>query len=172
MYRNIFIKLVLKEIFKDPYLVNVIYKTFENEEIYMLFNLHKIKTNHLREDINLLHPQFMKTCIFENIRFDEEGDIDPGYTCYELRPLTDCGSITNYDLIPPFKLDLSNYNGYKGYNRVKLINDIRKKYSLTIYGRKQIEIILHRLKIFRSIDNDRNRISLWYDFKKHYFNNI
>ena len=172
MHRNIFIKLVLKEIFKDPYLTNMIYKIIENEEIYMLSILHKIKSINLREDIQLMYPLFMKTCIFENIRFDEEGDIDPGYTCYELRPLTDCGSITNYDLVPPFKLDLSNYNGYKGYNIVNIINDIRKKYSLTIYGRKQIEIILNRLKIFRSIDNDRNRISLWYDFKNNIFKNI
>lgn len=172
MHRNIFIKLVLKEIFKDPYIVNMIYNIFEDEEIYLFFMRHKVKTEKLIEDIQLMYPLFMKTCIFENIRFDEDGDIDPGYTCYELRPLTDCGSITNYDLVPPFKLNLSKYNGYKGYNRLNIINNMRKKYSLTIYGRKQIEIILHRLKIFRSIANDRNRISLWYDFKNNIFKNI
>lgn len=170
MYRDIFIKLILKEIFKDPYLVNMIYNTVEDKEIYMLSILHKIKSNHLREDINLLYPDFMKSMIFENIRFDEEGDIDPGYTCYELRPLTDCGSITNYDLIPPFKLDLSNYNGYKGYNRVNLINNMRKKYSLTIYGIKKLEIIMNRLKFFTT--HSTIKVSLWYDFKNNIFKNI
>ncbi len=171
MYRNIFIKLVLKEIFKDPYLVNFIYNIFEDEEIYMLSLLHKIKSNKLREDIRLMYPDFMKSMIFENIRFDEEGDIDPGYTCYELRPLTDCGSITNYDLMPPFKLDLSNYNGYKGYNRVNLINNMRKKYSLTIYGRKKLEIIMNRLKFFTT-HRFGPSVSLWYDFENHIFKNI
>jgi hypothetical protein len=170
MYRNIFIKLVLKEIFKDPYLVNFIYNIFEDEEIYLLSLLHKIKSNKLREDIQLMYPDFMKSMIFENIRFDEEGDIDPGYTCYELRPLTDCGSITNYDLMPPFKLDLSNYNGYKGYNRLNLINNMRKKYSLTIYGRKKLEIIMNRLKFFTT--HSTIKVSLWYDFENHIFKNI
>ena len=170
MYRDIFIKLVLKEIFKDPYLVNMIYNLFLDKEIYLFSVLHKIKTNHLREDIQLLYPEFMKTCIFENIRFDEEGDIDPGYTPYELRPLTDCGSITNYELLPPTTLN-SEYNNYKDYNRVKLINTMRHKYSLTIYGRKKLEIIMNRLKNFQDIDN-WNKISLWYDFENHIFKNI
>jgi len=168
MYRDIFIKLILKEIFKDPYLVNMIYNTVEDKEIYMLSILHKIKSNNLREDINLLYPDFMKTCIFENIRFDEDGDIDPGYTCYEIKPLTDCGSFTNYELLPPVS-KYSDYNGYKDYNRVKLINNIRHKYSLTIYGKKQFEIILNRLKNFQ---NHWNKISLWYDFKNNIFKNI
>ena len=170
MHRDIFIKLVLKEIFKDPYLVNMIYNLFLDKEIYLFSVLHKIKTNHLREDIQLLYPEFMKTIIFENIRFDEEGDIDPGYTPYELRPLTDCGSITNYELLPP-TTEKSEYNNYKDYNRVKLINTIRYKYSLTIYGRKKIEIIMNRLKNFQDIDN-WNKISLWYDFENHIFKNI
>lgn len=168
MYRDIFIKLILKEIFKDPYLVNIIYNLFLDKEIYMLSILHKIKSNNLREDINLLYPDFMKTCIFENIRFDEDGDIDPGYTCYEIKPLTDCGSFTNYELLPPVS-KYSDYNGYKDYNRVKLINTIRHKYSLTIYGKKQFEIILNRLKNFQ---NHWNKISLWYDFKNNIFKNI
>lgn len=170
MYRDIFIKLVLKEIFKDPYLVNMIYNLFLEKEIYLFSILHKIKSNHLMEDINLLYPEFMKTCIFENIRFNEEGDIDPGYTCYEIRPLTDCGSFTNYELVPPI-IEHSEYNYYKDYNRVKLINAMRYKYSLTIYGKKQFKNILNRLKNFQGIDN-WNKISLWYDFKNHIFKNI
>lgn len=169
MYRDIFIKLILKEIFKDPYLVNMIYNLFLEKEIYLFSVLHKIKTNHLREDIQLLYPEFMKTCIFENIRFDEEGDIDPGYTCYEIRSLTDCGSITNYELLPPIS-KYSEYNGYKDYNRVKLINTMRSKYSLTNYGRKKLEIIMNRLNFF--IKHNTIKISLWYDFKNHIFKNI
>lgn len=168
MYRDIFIKLILKEIFKDPYLVTMIYNLFLDKEIYLFSDLHKIKTNHLREDIQLLYPEFMKTMIFENIRFDEDGDIDPGYTPYEIQPLTDCGSITNYELLPPIS-KYSGYNGYKDYNRVKLINTIRYKYSLTIYGKNKLEIILNRLKIFQ---NHWNKISLWYDFENHIFKNI
>ena len=171
MYRDIFIKLILKEIFKDPYLINMIYNLLLEKEIYLFSVLHKIKTNHLREDINLLYPDFMKTCIFENIRFDEDGDIDPGYTCYEIKSLTNCGSITNYELLPPIISKYSDYNGYKDYNRVKLINTTRNKYSLTIYEKKQFENILNRLKNFQDIDN-WNKISLWYDFKNHVFKNI
>jgi hypothetical protein len=121
------------------------------------------------EDIQLLYPGFMKTMIFENIRFDEDGDIDPGYTCYEIKSLTDCGSITNYELLPPFS-KYSDYNGYKGYNRVKLINTIRSKYSLTFYGRKKLEILMNRLNFF--ITHNTIKISLWYDFKNMIFNDI
>lgn len=170
MYRDIFIKLILKEIFKDPYLVNTIYNIVLDEEIYLFSILHKIKTNHLREDINLLYPDFIKTCIFETMRFDTEDYIDPGYTCYEIKSLTDCGSITNYEFLPPIT-EYSEYNNYKDYNRVRLINTMRRKYSLTIYGRKQIEIIMYRLKNFQNIDN-WNKISLWYDFKNQVFKNI
>jgi len=169
MYRDIFIKLILKEIFKDPYLVTMIYNLFLDKEIYLFSDLHKIKTNHLREDIQLLYPEFMKTMIFENIRFDEDGDIDPGYTPYEIKSLTDCGSITNYELLPP-TTEHSDYNGYKGYNRVKLINNMRSKYSLTIYGRKKLEIIMNRLNFF--ITHNTIKISLWYDFENHIFKNI
>ena len=74
----------------------------------------------------------------------------------------------NYELLPPVS-KYSDYNGYKDYNRVKLINNIRNKYSLTIYGKKQFEIILNRLKNFQ---NHWNKISLWYDFKNNIFKNI
>ena len=127
--------------------MNTIYNIVLDREIYLFSILHKIKTNRLREDINLLYPDFIKTCIFETIRFDIEDYIDPGYTCYEIKSLTDCGSITNYEILPPIT-EYSEYNNYKDYNRVKLINTIRRKYSLTIYGRKQIKIILNRLKKF------------------------
>ena len=59
---------------------------------------------------------------------------------YEIKSLTDCGSITNYELVPPIT-EHSEYNNYKDYNRVKLINTMRNKYSLTIYGIKQFENI-------------------------------
>tara|TARA_A100001015_G_C14944976_1_gene694261 strand:- start:184 stop:699 length:516 start_codon:yes stop_codon:yes gene_type:complete len=171
MYHDTLVLLVLKEIFKDPYLVNYIYNIFEKEEIYLMNILHKIKFNDTKEDIKLLYPGFMKTALFENIRFNEQDDIEPGYSFYTIKPLINCGNYyNNYGEILP----ICKYRDIKkNYNGVKLLNDVRKKYSINEYGRENLRILIkkrNRYALYEYID--RPGISVWYDFENKIFSNI
>tara|TARA_Y100001970_G_scaffold290875_1_gene426072 strand:+ start:576 stop:1103 length:528 start_codon:yes stop_codon:yes gene_type:complete len=170
MYRDNLIKLILKEILKDIYLVNHVYKILVEDEMYLMSILHKEKTNYLREDIKILYPGLIKTALFSNIRFDNQGDLDPGYSFYTVKPLTSCGYIVDYDMVPPIKTLISEYNKYnKNYNSVNLINRLRKKkskkkrYQLNIITKKSDE--LHRLE-----NSGEKGLSLWYDFENKEFN--
>tara|TARA_B100001094_G_scaffold330001_1_gene394122 strand:- start:556 stop:1071 length:516 start_codon:yes stop_codon:yes gene_type:complete len=171
MYYDTLVLLVLKEIFKDPYLVNYIYNIFEKEEIYLMNILHKIKFNNTIEDIQMLYPGFMKTALFENIRFNEHDDLEPGYSFYTIKPLINCGSYyNNYGEILP----ICKYRDIKeNYNGVKLLNDVRKKYSITEYGRENLRLLMkkrNRYALYEYID--RPGISVWYDFENKIFSNI
>tara|TARA_B100000123_G_C25734154_1_gene430725 strand:- start:1854 stop:2369 length:516 start_codon:yes stop_codon:yes gene_type:complete len=171
MYFDTLILLVLKEIFKDPYLVNHIYNIVLNDEIYLMSILHKKKSRNLREDINLLYPGFIKTAIFENIRFNEHDDIEPGYSFYTIKPLINCGNYyNNYGEILP----ICKYRDVKeNYNGVKILNDIRLKYSITEYGRDKLRTLIkkrNRYALYEYIDRPGN--SVWYDFNNKYFTNI
>ena len=171
MYHDTLILLVLKELFKDPYLVNYIYNIFEKEEIYLMSILHKIKFNNTKEDIQMLYPGFMKTAIFENIRFNENDDLEPGYSFYTIKPLVNCGYYYNNfgEILPICKYRDTK----KNYNGVKLLNDIRKKYSITEYGRDNLRLLIkkrNRYVLYEYID--RPGISVWYDFENRIFSNI
>tara|TARA_B100000900_G_scaffold415739_1_gene446922 strand:+ start:40 stop:555 length:516 start_codon:yes stop_codon:yes gene_type:complete len=171
MYFDTLILLVLKEIFRDPYLVNHIYNIVLNDEIYLMSISHKIKSVNLREDINLLYPGFIKTAIFENIRFNEQDDIEPGYSFYTIKPLINCGNYyNNYGEILP----ICKYRDIKkNYNGVKILNDIRHKYSITEYGRDKLRTLIkkrNRYALYEYINKPGN--SVWYDFNNKYFTNI
>ena len=172
MYRDIFIKLILKEIFKDPYLANTIYNLVLNEEIYISSILHKIKSNNLIEDIQILYPGFIKTSIFENIKFDEEDDIEPGFSTYTIKPLIPCGYIMNYNERIPIRFPIYEYTNYKNdFNGVNLINNIREKNNKQLKNR--IKIILHKQRIFAVKDlKDGYKSHLWYDFENKLFTKI
>lgn len=172
MHRDTLILLVLKGIFKDPYLVNIIYNIVFNDEIYSESIMHKIKTKCLREDIQMLYPGFIKTALFENIRFDIHDNIEPGYSFYSVKPLTDCGYLLDYNIDPPFKFPICEYSDYKpNYNTVKLINDIR--YNLSNVKEDKIKIILHRRNIYSKLEfNNKMGISIWYDFENKIFTNV
>ena len=171
MYRDTLVFLILKEIFKDPYLVNHIYKIIENEEIYNSSKNHKIKSQKFKEDIQLLYPGLLRTAFFENIRYTIEGDLEPGYSFYAIKPLTDCGITINYDNFP-FRYDISEKNKHKGSNGIVLVNNMRKKYSLTEFGKNKIEILLYKRNIHAKHDlYDKPKISLWYDFENKVFTN-
>lgn len=172
MYRDTLILLVLKEIFYDPYLVNTIYNIIHNDEIYMLSIFHKIKSNKLREDIHMLYPGFIKTALFENIRFDSHDDLEPGYSFYVVKPLTDCGYLLDYNMNPPIKFPICEYSVYKqNYNTVTLINDIRCKRSNV--NKDKIKIILYRRDIYFKLDTENKRgFSIWYDFENKIFTNV
>ena len=174
MYHDTLILLVLKEIFKDPYLVNYIYNIFEKNEIHLMSILHKIKTYNLRNDIRLLYPGFMKTALFENIHFDNNDNIDPGFCVYIIRPLTDCGYLLNYDDIIPYKYSISHDSSYrKGYNGVKLINDYRHKYSITNSGKNKINILINRRENYVYNEScNKSKKSIWYDFENEMFSSF
>lgn len=171
MYLDTLVLLVLKEIFKDPYLMNYIYNIYEKDEIYLMSILHKIKSSDFRDDIKLLYPDFIKTSIFENIRFNTEDDLEPGYSSYSVKPLVNCGYYYNNfgEILPICKYSDTK----KNYNGVKLLNDIRKKYSITEYGRDKIKLILKKRNRYLNNElNNLSKLSIWYDFKNKCFSDI
>ena len=174
MYHDTLILLVLKEIFKDPYLVNYIYNIFEEDEIHLMSILHKIKTYDLRNDIQLLYPGFMKTALFENVHFDNNDNIDPGFCVYTIRPLTDCGYLINYDNIIPYKYSISHDSSYrKDYNGVKLINNSRRKYSITNSCKNKFAILMNRRNKYSYNElYNFSKKSIWYDFENKVFSSF
>ena len=173
MYRDTLILLILNEIFKDPYLVNTIFNIILNDEILLMSTLHKIKSPNLREDIQILYPGFIKTALFENTRFNLEDDLEPGYSYYKVKPLTDCGYILNYNMTPPIKFTICEYTDYKkNYNSVQLLNDMRKYHS-SYFNKDKIKLILKKRKRFINNElNNRSALSIWYDFENKLFTPI
>lgn len=169
MYRDTLILLILKEIFKDPYLVNTIYHIIENDEINEMLLIHKGKSNNYKEDIQLLYPGLLRTAFFENIRYTIEDDLEPGYSFYAIQPLTDCGTKIYYEN-DEFRYDISEINKHNNTSGIVLLNNMRKKYSLTIFGKKKIETLLLKRNIYAKHDlYDKSKISIWYDFENKVF---
>jgi len=169
MYRDTLILLILKEIFKDPYLVNTIYHIIENDEINEMLLIHKGKSNNYKEDIQLLYPGLLRTAFFENIRYTIEDDLEPGYSFYQIKPLTDCGNKIYYDNYP-FRYNIPEINKHKNTSGIVLLNQMRRKYAFTIFGKNKIKTLLHKRNIYA--DNDlynKSKISLWYDFENKEF---
>lgn len=173
MYRDTLILLVIKEIFKDPYLVNTIYNIVLHDEVYLMSISHKIKFNDTKEDIKMLYPGFIKTALFENTRFNIEDDLEPGYSFYKVKPLTDCGYVVNYIMTPPVKFNICEYTDYKkDYNTVQLLNDMRKYHS-SYFNKDKIKLILKKRK--RYSNNELKNLplmSIWYDFENKLFTPI
>lgn len=174
MYRDSLILLILKEIFKDPYLVNIIYNIYEKDEIHRMSIIHKIKSNNFKQDIKLLYPGFIKTALFENFRFDTNDNIDPGFSVYTIRPLTNCGYLLNYNHIIPYKYSISHDSSYrKGYNGVTLVNDYRSKYPVTKFGINEFEILINRRNKYSYNElYNKSKKSVWYDFENEMFSSF
>ena len=174
MYRDTLILLILKEIFYDPYLINIIYNIVLNDEILLYLDSHVAKSVYLMEDIQIMYPGFIKTALFENIRFDSQDDLEPGYSFYGVKPLTDCGYLINYNVTPPLKFPICEYSNYKkNTNAVTLINDVRKKYPLTKIGREKIKSIFHKRDIYIKCESKNKEVtSIWYDFENKIFTNV
>ena len=169
MYRDTLILLILKGIFKDTYLVNHLYNLVLNDEINEMLLIHEKKSINYKEDIQLLYPGLLRTAFFENIRFNTEDDIDPGYSFYAIQPLTDCGTKIYYEN-DGFRYDISEINNHKNTSGIVLLNNMRKKYSLTQFGKMQMEIILHKRNIYADHElYNKSKISLWYDFENKIF---
>ena len=169
MYRDTLILLILKEIFKDPYLVNTIYHIIENDEINEMLLIHKGKSNNYKEDIQLLYPGLLRTAFFENIRYTIEDDLEPGYSFYQIKPLTDCGTKIYYDNFP-FRYNIHEINKHKNTSGIVLLNQMRRKYAFTIFGKNKIKTLLLKRNIYAKHDlYNKSKISLWYDFENKEF---
>lgn len=169
MYRDTLILLILKEIFKDPYLVNTIYHIIENDEINEMLLIHKGKSNNYKEDIQFLYPGLLRTAFFENIRYTIEDDLEPGYSFYAIQPLTDCGTKIYYDNFP-FRYNIHEINKHKNTSGIVLLNQMRRKYAFTIFGKNKIKTLLHKRNIYAKHDlYDKSKISIWYDFENKEF---
>ena len=108
MYRNTYIKLVLKEFLKDPYLVSFIYQILDNVEIIEARDKINKISSPLRNDIQLLYPGLIKTALFETSKFTIDNDLDPGYSFYNVKSLTPCGFVVEWDHYPPCLLYTSD----------------------------------------------------------------
>ena len=175
MYRDTLILLILKEIFHDKYLVNIIYNIVLNDEILLNLDLHVTKTSNLREDIGLFYPGFIKTSLFENIRFNNNDDIEPGYSVFKVKPLTGCGFILDYNSTPPIKMPIYKYGDYTNnkYNCLRAVNNMRKKYILTKYGKEKIKLINKKRRRYAKNEiKDLPVLSVWYDFENNIFTNV
>lgn len=169
MHRDKYIKLSLIELLKDPYIAKYIYDMVEKDEVNISFMKHRNDTEMLREDIQILYPGFMRTAIFENMRFNVDDDLEPGYSFYTINPLIPCGYLMNYDKNVPERFPICHYSDFNtDYNSVKIVNDIRKKSK---YLRSKI--ILNRRNIYADLELQDNRpISIWYDFETKIFSNL
>lgn len=169
MYRDTFILLILKEIFHDSYLVNHLYNLVLNEEINEMLLIHEKKSKNYKEDIQLLYPGLLRTAFFENIRYNIADDLEPGYSFYAIQPLTDCGTKIYYEN-DGFRYDISEINNHKNTSGIVLLNNMRKKYSFTEFGKNQIKILLYKRNIYAENElNNKSKISLWYDFENKVF---
>lgn len=169
MYRDTYIKLFLIELLKDPYIAKYIYDMVEKDEVNISFKRHKKKTEMFREDIQILYPGFMRTAIFENVRFNGDDDLEPGYSFYKINPLIPCGYLMNYDKNVPERFPICHYSDFNtDYNSVKIVNDSRKKSK---YLRSKI--ILNRRNEYANLELQEERpISLWYYFETKIFSNL
>lgn len=169
MYRDTYIKLALIELLKDPYIAKYIYGMVEKDEINISFTRHKKKTEFFREDIQILYPGFMRTAIFENMRFNVDDDLEPGYSFYKIYPLIPCGYLMNYDKNVPEIFPICHYSDFNtDYNGVKIVNDVRKK-SKSLRSK----IIVNRRNVYANLELQSKRpISLWYDFETKIFSNL
>ena len=173
MFRDTYIKLILKEIVNDPSLSNLIYQIVRNLEIDDNREIHRESAIDYKGDIRLLYPGFLKTAIFENIHFDDEDDIDPGYTFYMIKPLTSCGY--NIDWSGPKPIQYINpqlLNTPEKYrNGVTLVNLIREKYS-----DEELLKLIKRINRHHSYELHSERYGIgkgiWYNFYKKEFYNL
>ena len=169
MYRDTYIKLVLKTLLQNTDIANYVYQIVEKEEIYISRVLHRIRSNNLREDIQILYPGFMRTAIFENMRFNVDDDLEPGYSFYKINPLIPCGYLMNYDKNVPERFPICHYSDFNtDYNGVMIVNETRKKSK---YLRSKM--ILNRRNQYVNLELQGKRaISLWYDFDNGLISNL
>jgi hypothetical protein len=172
MYRDTYIKLILKELLNDPYLSNIIYQIILNLEMNDSHKIHRKLSIDYKGDIRLLYPGFLKTGIFENIQFNDQYDIDPGFTFYMIQPLISCGYHIDWSEPKPIKYispQLLN-TPLKSRNGINLINVIRKKYPDEEFKKLIKRINRHHSYELHSESYGTGK-GIWYDFdKQHLFN--
>ena len=167
MYRDILISLILKEYINDIFLCNYIKNYIFDLEIKDNIIIHKSKYYNTLQDIKLLYPSLLKTAIFENFRFDEYSNLDPGWCFYTIKPLLNCGKFMNWCSNPPKQIlnnQILKEHEIKG-NGIILINEVRKNYS-----NKDINNLIEKTDKYKIEFNES--ITIWYDFHTKKFTNI
>ena len=172
MFRDTYIKLILKELLNDPSLSNIIYQIVLDLEIIDSQNIHKRLSKNYKDGILLLYPKFLKTAIFENIQYDNQDEIDPGFTFYTVDPLISCGYNINWLITPPLKyISPQLLNPPNKKRGIDIINKIQKKYPSEII----LKLIKKRNRHHSyELHNEKYGIGkgLWYDFENHIFINL
>lgn len=167
MYRDILISLILKEYINDIFLCNYIKNYIFDLEIKDNIIIHKSKYYNTLQDIKLLYPSLLKTAIFENFRFDEYSNLDPGWCFYTIKPLLNCGNFMNWCTTPPKQI--LNDQILKGHeinsNGVTILNEVRIKYS-----DKDINNLIEKKDKYENEFYDS--FTIWYDFYTKRITNI
>lgn len=167
MYRDILISLILREYINDIFLCNYIKNYIFDLEIKDNIVIHNSKYYNTLQDIKLLYPSLLKTAIFENFRFDDNSNLDPGWCFYTIKPLLNCGKFMNWCTIPPKQIvdnQILEEHELKG-NGVILLNEVRKFYS-----DKDINNLIEKKEKYKNEFNES--FTILYDFYKKRFTNM
>lgn len=170
MYRDTYIKLVLKEFLNDPYLVRFIYQILDNVEIIEAKDKSSKISEPLRNDIQLLYPGLIKTALFETSKFTIDNDLDPGYSFYNVKSLTPCGYVVEWNHYPPSQYKISihdvNRKRKRKTNSISIINHIHKKNDQDFINK----LLKKRNRYHKAeLIGKKPGTALWYDFENKFF---
>ena len=168
MFRDNLILLILKEFLNDINLCFYIKKKIDYSEEIDSHIIHYKLSKSYCQDIKLLYPGFFKTAIFSNIKFDDQDNIEPGWSFYKIKPLTSYEYSIDWNTIPPSKLSYNKYVNKSKYkkNGIYIINSLHKKYpdKIIIKLIKKRNRYAHYDFIYSHI-NSPKPISIWYDYE-------
>jgi len=168
MFRDTLILLILREFLNDINICFYIKDKIDTLEEIDSHIIHYELSKSYCQDIKLLYTGFFKTALFENIKFDYQDNLEPGYSYYSIKPLTPCGNLVDWNLIPPTKLSLIKYMKEYKYKRngIYLINAVRKNYPEKFINRlvqKRNRYAHYDLLYSNYYDSS---ISLWFDYEQ------
>jgi len=176
MYRDTYIKLILKEILRDPYLVSFIYQILDTVEINEALTEARWSSYDLRNDIKLLYPGLFRTALFEHSKFTIDGDLEPGYSFYNIHSLTPCGHLVEWRVEPPSKFIIADHavNRKQLANSVSIVNRLHKsKRGQIKYDQDFIKKLLKKRNRYHDYelrsDVFNSGKGIWYDFENKEF---
>ena len=173
MYRDTYIKLILKEILKDPYLVRFIYHILETIEINEARTEARWSSFDLRNDIKLLYPSLFRTALFEHTKFTINDELEPGYSFYNIHSLTPCGHLVEWRVEPPSKFIIAKHdiNRKQMTNCISIVNRLHKKYDQDFINKLLTKRNRYHDYELRS-DVFNSGKGIWYDFENKAFNHV
>ena len=179
MYRDTYIKLILKEILRDPSLVSFIYQILDAVEINEALTEARWSSFDLRNDIKLLYPGLFRTALFEHSKFTIDDDLEPGYSFYNVQSLTPCGHLVEWRDDPPTKFVFANHdvNRKQLANSISIVNRLHKsKRGQIKYDQDFIKKLLKKRNRYHDYelrsDVFNSGKGIWYDFENKEFHAI